>query len=195
MKSILIVGVGGQGTLLTSRVIGNKALSEGLDVKLSEVHGMSQRGGSVVTYVKIDKKVSSPVIDKKEADIILAFEELEAIRYIDYLKDDGIIIINTQQIDPMPVIIGTEKYPENIIEKIRSKIKNVVILDALEIAKECGNIKAVNMVMTGAMAAILKEEKEGYIKTIEKVIKKNFIELNKMAFSKGYDKIKLPNTE
>jgi indolepyruvate ferredoxin oxidoreductase beta subunit len=190
MKSILIVGVGGQGTLLTSRVIGTKALNDNMDVKLSEVHGMSQRGGSVVTYVKIGDDVSSPVIDKKEADIILAFEELEAYRYMDYLKDDGVLLINTQKINPMPVIIGLKKYPKNIINKIKAKINNVITIDALGIARECGNIKAVNMVMTGAMALINKEKKEGYLKAMEEVIKKKFIELNKKAFERGFDEIK-----
>lgn len=121
--SIMIVGVGGQGTLLTSRILGDVALSSGVDVKVSEVHGMSQRGGSVVTYVKMGEKIFSPVIEKNEADIILCFEKLEALRWIDYAKKDATIIINTQRIDPMPVITGKAKYPENIIERIKDNYK------------------------------------------------------------------------
>lgn len=184
--NIMIVGVGGQGTLLTSRILGDVALSSGLDVKVSEVHGMSQRGGSVVTYVKMGEKIYSPVIEKNEADIILCFEKLEALRWIDYAKKDATIVINNQRIDPMPVIIGKAKYPEDIIEKIKTNYKNVVDVPALDIAKKCGNTKAVNVVMIGVMAQCTKIEKDVWLKAIEKTVKPQFLEVNLKAFEAGF---------
>lgn len=185
--SIMIVGVGGQGTLLTSRILGDVALSSGLDVKVSEVHGMSQRGGSVVTYVKMGPKVYSPVIEKNEADILLCFEKLEALRWIDYAKKDASVIINSQRIDPMPVIIGRAKYPENIIEKISSDYPNAVSVPALDIAKSCGNIKAVNVVMIGVMAKRTDIDRDIWLKAIEKTVKPQFVEMNIKAFLAGYN--------
>lgn len=185
--NIMIVGVGGQGTLLTSRILGDVALNTGLDVKVSEVHGMSQRGGSVVTYVKMGEKVHSPVIEKGEADIILCFEKLEALRWIDYAKKDARIIINDQRIDPMPVIIGKATYPYSIIEKIKAEYPNAVDVPALDIARECGSIKAVNVVMVGVMARHSEVPKEVWLDAIEKTVKPQFIELNKKAFNTGYD--------
>ena len=186
-KSVLIVGVGGQGTLLTSRILGDVALSSGLDVKVSEVHGMSQRGGSVVTYVKMGEKIYSPIIEKNEADIILCFEKLEALRWIDYAKKDATIIINNQRIDPMPVIIGKAKCPENIIEKIKANYKKVVDVPALDMAKKSGNIKTVNVVMIGVMAQCTEIDKDVWIKAIEKTVKPQFVEVNIKAFNLGYD--------
>ena len=145
-KSIMIVGVGGQGTLLASRILGAALLDCGYDVKVSEVHGMSQRGGSVVTYVKFGKKVSSPIIEKGEADIILAFEKLEAARWLEYLKPDGKIIVNTQQMDPMPVVMGAAEYPDGIIESLKASGADVETVDALPMAIEAGNSKAVNVI-------------------------------------------------
>ncbi|MCX7772356.1 MAG: indolepyruvate oxidoreductase subunit beta [Clostridia bacterium] len=185
--AIMIVGVGGQGTLLTSRILGDVALSSGLDVKVSEVHGMSQRGGSVVTYVKMGEKIHSPVIEKNEADILLCFEQLEALRWIDYAKKDASVIINTQRIDPMPVIIGRAKYPESIIEKIQADYKNVTAVPALDLAKDCGNIKAVNVVMIGVMAKRTDIEKDVWLKAIEKTVKPQFVEINIKAFMAGYN--------
>ncbi len=185
--NIMIVGVGGQGTLLTSRILGDVALSSGLDVKVSEVHGMSQRGGSVVTYVKMGDKIYSPVIEKNEADIILCFEKLEALRWIDYAKKDATIVINNQRIDPMPVIIGRAKYPEDIIEKIKTNYKKVVDVPALDIAKKCGNTKAVNVVMIGVMAQHTKIGKDVWIKAIEKTVKPQFLEVNLKAFEAGFN--------
>ena len=150
-KNIMIVGVGGQGTLLASRILGNTVIKEGYDVKVSEVHGMSQRGGSVVTYVKYGDKVYSPIIDKGEADIILAFELLEGYRALPFLKKGGKIIVNNQQIDPMPVITGAAQYPADIEKKLSEKA-DLTILDALSLAKNAGNIKAVNVVLIGVMA-------------------------------------------
>lgn len=184
--SIMIVGVGGQGTLLTSRILGDVALSTGNDVKVSEVHGMAQRGGSVVTYVKMGDKVYSPVIEKNEADIILCFEQLEALRWIDYAKKDATIIINTQRIDPMPVIIGKAEYPQSIIEKIKADYTNVIDVPALDIAKKCGSIKAVNVVMIGVMARHTKTDKEVWIEAIRKIVKPQFVEMNIKAFELGF---------
>ena len=151
MLSIMIVGVGGQGTLLASRILGNLAVAEGYDVKVSEVHGMSQRGGSVVTYVKYGDKVDSPIIDEGGADLILAFEELEAYRYLPYLKKGGRIICNAQNIDPMPVITGAMKYPENITDKIKAKGVDIITVDAADIALKAGNIRTVNVVLIGVL--------------------------------------------
>lgn len=185
--SIMIVGVGGQGTLLTSRILGNVGISTGADVKVSEVHGMSQRGGSVVTYVKMGEKVSSPIIEKGEADILLCFEELEALRWVDYAKKEASIIINTQRIDPMPVITGKAKYPENIVEKISAEYKNVVTVPALELAEACGSIKAVNVVMIGVLARRTGIPEEIWIESIRKTVKPQFVDMNIEAFKKGYN--------
>ena len=154
-KSIMIVGVGGQGSLLASRILGNVLLSQGYDVKVSEVHGMSQRGGSVVTYVKYSEdKVYSPIVELGEADAIISFEVLEAARYVSYLKKGGKIIVSDQQIDPMPVITGAAQYPADIVKKIRAKGIHILDLDALSLAKEAGNAKAGNVVLMGALSNI-----------------------------------------
>ena len=185
-KNIMIVGVGGQGTLLASRILGNTIITAGYDVKLSEVHGMSQRGGSVVTYVKYGDKVYSPIIEKGEADIILAFEMLEAYRAMPYLKKDGVMIANSQQIDPMPVITGAMSYPEDISKKLSDKIK-LVKVDALELAKKAGNIKAVNVVLIGVMAKNTDIEYEKWVETIKKTVPEKFLDANLKAFELGYN--------
>jgi indolepyruvate ferredoxin oxidoreductase, beta subunit len=185
--NIMLVGVGGQGTLLASRVLGSVALKKAYDVKVSEVHGMSQRGGSVVTYVKFGEKVYSPLIERGEADIILAFEQLEALRWIEYLKEDGKMIINDQKIDPMPVITGKAKYTDNIIEKIKDKFSKTVSIDALKIAKECGNIKAVNIVLIGLMAKSTDIEEDIWLEAIREVIPQKFLDVNLKAFDAGYN--------
>lgn len=185
-KNIMIVGVGGQGTLLASRVLGNTVINEGYDVKVSEVHGMSQRGGSVVTYVKYGDKVYSPIIDRGEADIILAFELLEAYRALPYLKKGGKIIVNGQQIDPMPVITGAAQYPENIAEKIADKA-DLKVIDALSLAKDAGNIKAVNVVLIGVMAKSTDIEYEKWIETIKTTVPEKFLDVNLKAFDLGYN--------
>jgi indolepyruvate ferredoxin oxidoreductase, beta subunit len=188
--NILIVGVGGQGTLLTSKILGNLALKNSYDVKVSEVHGMSQRGGSVVTYVKMGEKVYSPVIEKGEADLILSFEKLEALRWIDYVKKDGIVILNSQQINPMPVITGKEVYPEGIIANIRKNVETFCEIDALELAMEAGNIKTVNTVLLGVVAKSLEFPKDLWIESLEEVVPKKFLDVNLRAFELGYSKIK-----
>ncbi len=185
-KNIMIVGVGGQGTLLASRILGNAVISEGYDVKVSEVHGMSQRGGSVVTYVKFGDKVYSPVVDKGEADIILAFELLEAYRALPYLKKGGKMIINNQKIDPMPVITGAAQYPENIAEKI-SAACDATVVDALSLAKQAGNTKAVNVVLIGVMAKNTQIPYDVWVKTIKETVPEKFLEANLKAFDLGYN--------
>ena len=186
-KSIMIVGVGGQGTLLASRILGSALLDCGYDVKVSEVHGMSQRGGSVVTYVRFGESVASPIIEKGEADIILAFEQLEAARWLEYLKPDGKIIVNSQQIDPMPVVIGSAEYPEDVIGAVKAAGADVDVIDALSLAVEAGNSKAVNVVLIGAMAKSTSLDKEVWIKALKENVPAKFLELNLKAFEMGYN--------
>lgn len=188
VTSIMIVGVGGQGTLLASRILGNVAIKKGYDVKVSEVHGMSQRGGSVVTYVKYGNEVYSPIIDKGEADIILAFEELEAYRALPYAKIDGTMIVNTQTMDPMPVITGVAKYPDRILEKLESKKIKLVSVDGVSMAKEAGNIKAVNVVLIGILASKMNIEYQTWIDVIKETVPSKFLEVNLKAFELGYNK-------
>ncbi len=184
-KSVMIVGVGGQGTLLASRILGNLYMGEGFDVKVSEVHGMSQRGGSVVTYVKFGDKVQSPIIDKGEADIILAFEELEAYRYLPYLKKGGKIVCNSQNIDPMPVITGAKKYPENIIEKLNSKNISVISVKADELAMRAGNIKTVNVVLLGVLSKYTDISEDTWIKYVRETVPAKVADVNAEAFKLG----------
>lgn len=183
--NIMIVGVGGQGTLLASRILGNTVIAEGYDVKVSEVHGMSQRGGSVVTYVKFSDKVYSPIIDKGEADIILAFELLEAYRALPYLKKNGTIIVNNQMINPMPVIIGAMEYPKNIEKKI-AEVANLKCFDAVSLAKEAGNIKAVNVVLIGVMAKNTNIAYEKWVEVIKNTVPAKLLDVNLKAFDLGY---------
>lgn len=186
-KNIMIVGVGGQGTLLASRILGAAAQNIGMDVKLSEVHGMSQRGGSVVTYVRYGEKIASPIIEKGGADLILAFEQLEAYRYVSYLKEGGTYIVNTQKTDPMPVICGTATYPENILEKIAEKGINVISCDALSLAQEAGNLKATNVALIGVLAKHSTIEKEEWVKALHATVPPKFLEANLKAFELGYN--------
>ncbi|MBR5552496.1 MAG: indolepyruvate oxidoreductase subunit beta [Clostridia bacterium] len=185
-KNIMIVGVGGQGTLLASRILGNLTTSLGYDVKVSEVHGMSQRGGSVVTYVKYGDKVYSPIIDKGEADIVLAFELLEAYRALPFVKKGGKMILNTQKINPMPVITGAAQYPEEIEKKIGEKT-DLTCVDALSLAKQAGTIKAVNVVLIGVMAKNTEIPYEKWIETIKTTVPAKFLDVNLAAFDLGYN--------
>lgn len=187
VKSVMIVGVGGQGTLLASRVLGSAMLSQGVDVKVSEVHGMSQRGGSVVTYVRYGDKVYSPIIAQGEADVLLAFEALEAARYLQWLKPDGTVIVNTQQMDPMPVVTGVAEYPKDILGKVQEQGVKMVALDALGMAEQAGSAKAVNVVLIGAMAKKLDLPKEVWIDTIQETVPPKFIDMNLKAFELGYN--------
>lgn len=185
-KNIMIVGVGGQGTLLASRILGNAVISEGYDVKVSEVHGMSQRGGSVVTYVKYGDKVFSPIIDRGEADMILAFEKLEAVRALPYLKEGGTVILNDREIAPMPVIIGAAEYPDGLVADIAAKAK-VIAIDALSLSLEAGSAKAVNVVLIGVLARSSDISKEVWIQTIKDTVPAKFLDLNLKAFELGYN--------
>lgn len=184
--NIMIVGVGGQGTLLASRILGRVAIKMGYDVKVSEVHGMSQRGGSVVTYVKYGEKVYSPIIDKGEADLVLAFEMLEAMRALPYLKKGGTMIANTQKMNPMPVITGAMSYPEDIEKKIAAKA-DLVAVDALSLAEQAGTIKAVNVVLIGLLAASMDVDKKIWTDVIRETVPERFIDLNLKAFELGYN--------
>ena len=185
-KSIMIVGVGGQGTLLASRLLGAALISVGYDVKVSEVHGMSQRGGSVVTYVKYGDKVDSPIVQKGQADLILAFEQLEAARWLPFLKTDGTIIANTQQIDPMPVVTGVATYPDGVLDAIRKTGEKLRDVDALSLAVEAGSAKAVNVVLIGVMAAHMDIDRAVWEQAIRETVPAKFLEMNLKAFDLGY---------
>ena len=183
---ILIVGVGGQGTLLASRILGKYAFLKGLDVKLSEVHGMSQRGGSVVTHVKMADKVNSPIVAMGDADIILSFEKLEAARYLNFLKKGGIIVTNTQEILPMPVITGAKEYPVDCLEKIKNAGIAVAEKDALALAEKAGSPKAVNVVMLGALTKYLGLDKDVMLEALKTTVPAKFLDMNLKAFELGY---------
>lgn len=185
--NIMIVGVGGQGTLLASKLLGKILVDEGFDVKVSELHGMSQRGGSVVTYVKYGESVAAPVICDGEADYIVSFEELEAARWVQCLKQGGTVITNTQQIDPMPVTSGVCEYPADVLSRLRARGVNVIGIDALSIAEQAGSAKAVNLVLMGVLARLLGIEQTKWFDAIENNVKPAFVELNKKAFSVSYE--------
>ena len=169
-KNIMIVGVGGQGTLLTSRILGGLALAGGYDVKLSEVHGMAQRGGSVVTYVRYGENVAEPIVEEGQADVIIAFEKLEALRYAHFLKKDGALIVNDWRIDPMPVVIGAAVYTVNATEE----------------AKKLGNSRVFNLIVLGIAAQHMDFTKEQWYEVIEKTVPPKTIDINKKAFDVGY---------
>lgn len=185
-KNIMIVGVGGQGTLLTSRILGGITVENGYDVKLSEVHGMAQRGGSVVTYVRYGEKVTEPIVEEDQADVLIAFEKLEALRYAHFLKKDGVIIVNDQKIDPMPVVTGVAKYPEGIIEHLSEKYK-VISVDAQKEALELGNSRVFNVIILGVAASKMDFEKEQWIEVIKKKVPPKTIDINVKAFERGYE--------
>ena len=184
-KNIMIVGVGGQGSVLASKLLGRLLLNEGYDVKVSEVHGMSQRGGSVVTYVRYGDRVASPVIDEGEADCIVSFELLEAARWLPFLKKDGRIVTNIQQIDPMPVITGAAVYPENLVEKMTAAGAAVDALDCVSLAEQAGNVKAVNLVLLGRLSHYFDFSEEAWQKAIEESVPEKFLEVNRKAFALG----------
>lgn len=183
--NLMIVGVGGQGTLLASRILGHLFMKNGFDVKISEVHGMSQRGGSVVTYVKYGEKVYSPTVEQGEADYILAFEGLEAARALPYLKKTGKMIANTQRIDPMPVITGAAQYPGQIMENIRKQGCNLFDFDALSLAEQAGSSKAVNVVLIGYLSNFLPFGEDQWMESIASCVKPQFVEMNQKAFTLG----------
>ena len=185
-KNVMIVGVGGQGSLLASKLLGKLLTQQGYDVKVSEVHGMSQRGGSVVTYVRFGDKVYSPVIADGEADFIVSFEKLEAARYLKCLSKDGKIVVNAQTIDPMPVITGDAVYPENVLEDVKAKGVFVDEIDALALAKQAGNAKSVNIVLMGRLAKYFDIPYDNWIEAIKNTVKPQFVDVNLKAFELGY---------
>lgn len=187
VTSIMIVGVGGQGTLLASRILGHVLMQSGLDVKVSEVHGMSQRGGSVVTYVKYGKQVFSPVITEGEADYILSFEMCEAARWLSFLKKDGTMVMNTQRIDPMPVITGSAEYPKAIEETIRGTGCRLIAMNAFASAKQAGNPRAVNVVLMGVLSGILGFDESVWLDALHACVPARFLDLNLTAFRLGRD--------
>ena len=189
VKNIMIVGVGGQGTLLASKLMGKAFVEKGFDVKVSEVHGMSQRGGSVVTYVRYGDKVYSSLVEKGEADLIIAFEQLEAARWLPYLKPDGILITSTQAIDPMPVVMGNAEYPQGILPAIREMGVKVIEADALPVAVQAGSAKATNVVLLGLAAHYLGFDKEMWVDVIRSTVPPKTIEVNERAFELGYGAI------
>ncbi len=184
--NIMIVGVGGQGTLLTSRIIGKTALAMGYDVKLSEVHGMAQRGGSVVTFVRFGEKVFEPVCEEGTVDVLISFERLEALRYAHFLKKNGVMIVNDTKIEPMTVVIGAAKYPENIIEGLKES-HNVITIDAGSVAAELGNSKVLNTVVLGLAAKNIGFDKEKWVEVLQATVPPKTVEINTKAFNCGYD--------
>lgn len=185
-QNILLVGVGGQGTILAGKILAEVAVLQGLDVKMSEVHGMAQRGGSVVTHVRMGEQVLSPLVEVGEADFIVAFEKLEALRWAHYLREDGCIIVNDQRIDPMTVITGQFPYPPEILETLQAGAGEVVVLDALQLAREVGSIKAVNVVLLGALAQRVQIEKGHWLEAITRTVPAKVLELNLQAFAAGF---------
>lgn len=185
-KNIMIVGVGGQGTLLTSRILGGITLAAGYDVKLSEVHGMAQRGGSVVTYVRYGDKVAEPIVEAGQADVLIAFERLEAQRYVHFLKKDGVLIVNDQRIDPMPVVTGAAEYPEGIIDKLKEH-NRVISVDAQEEAIALGNSRVFNVIILGLAARNMEFPKEQWIEIIKNTVPPKTIDINIKAFERGYE--------
>lgn len=185
--NILISAVGGQGALLASRIFGALAEKTGQDIKLSEVHGMSQRGGSVVTYVRMGEKVYSPVVEKGAADFIIAFEQLEGARYIEWLKQDGTLIVNTQQIDPMPVVAGAVKYPDDLMPELAKLPIKLYSVDAIELATQAGNVKTANIILIGVLASITQIPKKLWEEAIAETVPEKFVAENLKAFDLGYN--------
>lgn len=186
-KNVLFVGVGGQGTILASKILTEGLLKSGYDVKMSEVHGMAQRGGSVTTQVRFGEKVYSPLVEKGKVDVIVSFEKSEAARYLPYLKKDGYMVVNDYEIYPIPVLIGSEKYPENVNEKLTEVVSNIVIINAATIAENLGNVKAQNVVLLGALIKVLKLENINWDQVISDIVPSKAIEINKKAFKAGME--------
>ena len=183
--NILIVGVGGQGTLLTSRILAQVAVQLGHDVKVSEIHGMAQRGGSVVSEVRYGDKIYSPIIKKGDADIILAFEKLEAALWLDYLKPGGMVIINNNRVDPLPVMSGKVKYPQDIDRRVAELVERTLVVDASAIAVACGNVRAANVVLVGVLAAAIGLPGDQVEKAIREMVPAKALAINLKAFNEG----------
>ena len=185
-KNIMIVGVGGQGTLLTSRILGGITVDAGYDVKLSEVHGMAQRGGSVVTFVRYGEKVAEPIVEEGQADLLIAFETLEAKRYAHFLKKDGVLVVNEQRIDPITVVTGVASYPEGIVEELEKEY-TVYKINAMDEALKLGNSKVFNIIVLGMAAKHMDFSKEDWLKVIEKTVPPKTVDINKKAFLLGFE--------
>jgi len=185
-KNILLVGVGGQGTILTSKILSQGLLEAGFDVKMAEIHGMSQRGGSVTTQIRYGDAVYSPLVEKGAADIIVSFERSEALRWLEYLKEDGILILNEHQIQPFTVTLDLSKYPENLVEEYKTNVKNFKSYNAFEMAKKLGNSRVMNIVLLGSLVKYLGLEDINWKNVIKETVPEKFVDLNIQAFEKGY---------
>lgn len=183
----MLVGVGGQGTILATKVLAAAAAAVGYDIKVSEIKGMAQRGGSVVTQVRLAPEVHSPLISVGGADVILSFEKLEALRWLDYLKPGGTVIVNNQALNPVPVLIGAAVYPENVLDYIKSKVPNTVVVDALETAVRCGNARTANVVLLGVLAKYMPIEKQVWEEALLAKVPEKFREVNILAFNRGFN--------
>lgn len=189
-KNILLAGVGGQGTILAAKMLTLGLMEEGYDVKMSEIHGMSQRGGDVTSQVRYsNEKVFSPVVEKGTADILVAFEEMEALRNLDYIRRDGVVVVNTERIPSMTVLTGAEKYPEDILGEIEKAASKTIILNATEMAKELGNPKAANVILLGALIKAMNLTDIDWGKILKENIKERFLELNVKALKAGMDAV------
>lgn len=187
-KNILLVGVGGQGTILASKVLSAGLIQAGYDVKMSEIHGMSQRGGSVSTQIRYGEKINSPIIGLGQADILVAFEKMEALRWLDHLKVDGKIVVNKYEIPSMPILIGKKDYPQGVVERIE-KVSDATFVEAADLAKNIGNIKAMNIVLLGALVKAMELTEIDWNAVISSVVKEKFVELNLKAFQLGIEAI------
>ena len=184
--NVLLVGVGGQGTILASKILTLAALSQGYAVKMSEIHGMAQRGGSVVTQVRLGEEIGSPVIDEGDADLIVAFEQLEGYRWAHYLREKGTLIVNRQKIMPLPVLTGAAEYPDDIIGRLRQRLSRVVEVDGLRLASEAGNARATNVVLVGILAYFMDFPEETWQDALKARMPEKLLELNRRAFAVGY---------
>lgn len=187
VKSVLLVGVGGQGIILASQILSSGLIEAGFDVKMSEVHGMAQRGGSVTTQVRYGEKVDSPIIGKGSADVMVAFEKVEAVRWLEYLKPGGALVVNNYEIPSATVISGAEVYPDGVMEKLQATVENIYVIDAAKEAMELGNIKAQNIVLLGGLIKAMGVEGVDWNKMVEQNVKPRFVELNLKAINKGME--------
>ena len=183
--NILMAGVGGQGTLLASEILSEVLMQAGHDVKKAEVHGMAQRGGSVVSHVRFGKKVYSPIIPEGQADVLFGFELLETYRYLPLVKKTGAVVVNNLRIAPPSVLLGKSEYPQDIARKLKARVDNVRIVDGLELAEQAGNAKAINTVLLGALSNTLNPSYEQWLTAIKSLVPERFLDVNLKAFELG----------
>lgn len=188
-KNILLSGVGGQGIILASKILATGLMNHGYDVKMSEVHGMAQRGGSVTTQVRFGEKVYSPIIGKGQADILISFEEMETAKWMEFVKPEGTVIINAFRIPSAPILMGSVDYPNGVVEEVRSKVKNTQVFDAAKLAEELGNMKTINVILVGALIKGLGLADIDWEAVIRSLVKEQFVELNLKAFKMGFDAV------